>query len=90
MTAVTVSLAMKVVGIMLTSALLILPPVTTLQNAKGFKHTMEPASVIAVISVVSGICISVLLNLPAGATVVIMNFLFFVGALSLNRMFLKK
>ncbi|HAM50241.1 MAG TPA: ABC transporter [Nitrospiraceae bacterium] len=90
LTAVTVSLAMKVVGIMLTSALLILPAVTSLQIAKGFKHTMVLALVIAVISVVCGICISFLLNLPAGATVVLVNFLFFLGALTLNRVFLKK
>jgi zinc transport system permease protein len=89
-TAVTVVLAMKVVGIMLTSALLILPAVTSLQVARGFKNTMVLASVTAVISVISGICISFLLNLPSGAMVVVMNFIFFLAALCFNRMFLRK
>ncbi len=37
---------MKVVGIMLTSALLILPAVTALQIAKSFKNTMILSSII--------------------------------------------
>ncbi len=82
MTAVTVVLSMKVVGIMLISALLILPPVTALQVAESFKATILVALLAAAISVISGILVSFYLDLPTGAVIVAVNFgLFLVGAL---------
>jgi zinc transport system permease protein len=77
LTAVTVVLAIKVVGIMLVSAMLILPAATALQTAKGFKAAMITAASIAIFSVLTGITISFYADLPAGATVVIINFLLF-------------
>ena len=81
LTAVTVVLAMKVVGIMLTSALLIIPAITAFQIARGFKNSMIVASIVAMLSVVSGISLSFFLNLPTGSTIVVMNFAFFLLAL---------
>ena len=80
LTSMTVVLAMRVVGIMLISSLLILPPVTALQVAKGFKMTIVIASACGVISVILGIFLSLALDLPTGATIVILNFLFFMGS----------
>lgn len=79
MTAVTVVLAMKVVGIMLTSALLILPAVSSFQIAKGFRYSLIISSLIAVISIISGIFLSFFLNLPSGACIIIINFIFLCG-----------
>lgn len=76
--ALTVVLAMRVVGIMLISALLILPPVTALQIARSFRATIFISATTGLISVVLGIFISFLLNFPTGATVVIINFLLFI------------
>lgn len=80
LTALTVVLAMRVVGIMLVSALIVLPPVTALQMSCGFRMTIILAAVISVISVVAGIIISFYGDLPAGAVIVILNFLFFISA----------
>ncbi|MBI5101994.1 MAG: metal ABC transporter permease [Nitrospirae bacterium] len=80
LTAITVVLTMKVVGIMLTSALLILPAATAFQIARGFRNAMILSSVVSVISVVSGIMVSFVLNLPTGASIVLLNFLIFVTA----------
>jgi zinc transport system permease protein len=80
LTALTVVLAMRVVGIMLISALLILPAVTALQLAKGFKATIFIAGLVGVISVAAGVFVSFLRDLPSGATIVIINFLFFIVA----------
>lgn len=77
LTAVTVVLSMKVVGIMLISALLILPAVTALQFARSFRATMVVAGLAAVLSVLSGILISFYLDLPTGATIILVNFVFF-------------
>lgn len=80
LTSLTVVLAMRIVGIMLISSLLILPPVTALQIARGFRMTIVIASVVGVVSVILGVFLSLMADLPTGATMVILNFLFFVGA----------
>jgi zinc transport system permease protein len=54
------------------------PAASALQMAKGFKSAMITASIIAVFSVLTGITISFYADLPAGATVVMVNFLLFV------------
>jgi len=84
--ALTVVLAMKVVGIMLISALLILPPVTALQISRSFKATIIISALSGILSVISGIFVSFALNLPAGATIVIINFVFFIAAFTVVRM----
>ena len=80
LTALTVVLAMKVVGIMLISALLILPAVSALQIAKGFKAAIICAACIGVCTVVVGISLSFVMNVPTGATIVLINFLAFICA----------
>jgi zinc transport system permease protein len=77
LTALTVVLAMKVVGIMLVSALLILPSTTALQAARSFKAAMIIAGFVAVFSVISGIWLSFIANLPTGGTIVVINFIIF-------------
>lgn len=85
LTSITVVLAVKVVGIMLVSALLILPAVTALQIAKGFKSAMLIAIVVAVISVLVGVTTSFFLDLPAGATIVMTNVIIFIFSLALTK-----
>jgi zinc transport system permease protein len=81
LTAMTVVLAMKIVGIMLVSALLILPSTTALQIAKSFKSTMLLAAAVSVFSVISGIWISFVSDLPTGGTIIIINFIVFMAVL---------
>ena len=89
LTALSVVLAMKLVGIMLISALLIIPAVSALQVARGFRATIVTAAGIAVFSVVSGIFCSFMMNLPTGATIVIINIVLFVLAFACKRAFLR-
>jgi len=51
------------------------PAASALQMTKGFKAAMITAAIIAVFSVLAGITISFYADLPAGATVVLVNFL---------------
>lgn len=85
LTAVTVVLTMKLVGIMLTSALLIIPAVTAFQVSKSFRGTMVVAAILAVFSVWAGIVISFLLNVPTGATIVLLNFTLFLILYAVKR-----
>jgi zinc transport system permease protein len=73
LTAITVVLSVKVVGVMLVSALLILPAVTALQIAKSFQTTIVLGGLISFISVIVGISVSFYLDMPAGATIVLVN-----------------
>lgn len=81
LTAVTVVLAMRVVGIMLVSALLIVPTATALQIAKGFKMAVLVAVIAAIVSVWLGITLSFFLDWPSGATIVLVNFALFIASL---------
>lgn len=76
LTAVAAVLAMKIAGIMLVSAMLILPPLTALQLSISFRMTIIASVIFSVLAVIFGIVFSFLLNLPAGGTIVIINVLF--------------
>lgn len=71
LTALTVVLSMKIVGIILVSSFLILPSVSALQIAKSFKSAIMLSCLFGVSSVILGIIISFVFNIPTGATIVI-------------------
>ena len=87
--AVTVILAVRVMGVMLVSALLILPAVSALQVAKKFKAAIIIAVVISLVSVLLGITVSFFADIPAGATVVMLNACFFILALFYKKFILR-
>ena len=80
LTALTVAAAVKAVGVMLVSALLILPAAAALQGARHFRGALIGSAVFAVFAVIIGLSAAILLNLPAGASVVMAGFFLFVGA----------
>lgn len=90
LTSLTVVLAMKVVGIMLISSLLILPAVAALQIARGFKCAIMLSALAAVTSLIMGVFISFFLDLPTGATIVLFNFLFFIAAFFIKQRILNR
>ncbi len=85
LTAVAAVLAMKVTGIMLVSAMLILPPLTSLQLSISFRMTIFVSVIFSILSVICGIIFSFLLNLPAGGTIVIFNVIFLLIIFGISR-----
>jgi zinc transport system permease protein len=85
LTALSVVLAMKLVGIMLISSMLIVPAASALQLARGFKACILLAALQGCSSVVIGIIISIMSNLPASASIVMVNLLFFAVAFLTRR-----
>jgi zinc transport system permease protein len=80
LTGVTVVLSIKAVGVLLVSALLVIPAVTALQVAKRFGGAMGLSVLFAVSAIVIGITLSFFGDVPAGATIVLTSvalFLFF-------------
>ncbi len=86
LTAVTVVMSMRVVGIMLVSALLILPAASALQIFHSFKKVAFFSVFFSVLSVLTGILISLFFNLPSGATIVFVNFIIFLFCLFLKHL----
>ena len=77
LTSITIVLGIRVVGTMLISSLIIFPTVTALQVSKSFKSTIIYAVSVSIVSVVIGIFASFLFDLPTGASIVLINGLFF-------------
>ncbi len=77
----TVALAIPIVGVLLISALIVIPAVTALQYKLGFMQTIFIAEGISVFSVLAGIIGSFYLNLSPGGTIVLITILIFVGTL---------
>jgi len=77
LTSVTVVLGMKVVGILLVTALLVIPAAAGLQLASSFKQALWISSVVAFFSVLLGLIAAFVFDLPASATIVLLSFAFF-------------
>lgn len=86
LTAVSVVLSIRVVGIMLVSALLILPAVTALQNARSLARALAAGTAFAVLSVLAGVILSFYADLPTGATIVLLNVVFFGLAITYRKL----
>ncbi len=71
LSAVTVSLAIPIVGVLLISALLVIPVITAMQFRKSFNTTIMIAEALSVFSVLAGIISSFYLNLSAGGMIVL-------------------
>lgn len=70
-TAVTVTIAMRIVGVLLIGSLMIIPVLTALQIARSFKSTIIWAIIFSVSSVLIGLYLSYYLNVVAGGMVVL-------------------
>ncbi len=81
LTAVTVSIAIRVVGVLLIGALMVIPVVTAMQIARSFKQTLAYSILFALIAVILGLIIAYVANIPAGGAIVLLA-LFIFGVVS--------
>ena len=81
---ITVVTSMRLVGILLISALIVIPNITAMQFGKGFKKTVFISMSISVISVVSGILVSYFLNVAPSGTIVVIAVGILIGTLLLK------
>lgn len=79
--AMTVAVAIPIVGVLLIAALIVIPVVTALQFKKSFVRTIVIAEFLSVFSVISGIVASFYLNLSSGGTIVLISLVLFVASL---------
>ncbi len=75
MLAVTVVLSIKVVGVILVMALMVIPSLAALQLSLSFKRTLVAGISFAVVSTFIGIMLSAVVDLPAAGVIVFADFI---------------
>ena len=78
--ALTVTIAMRVVGLLLVSALMIVPVAIAQLFARSFSRTMTMASVIGVVVSVAGLVLTYWQDIPPGATIVVLAVVVYAAA----------
>ncbi|MCZ7399742.1 MAG: metal ABC transporter permease [Candidatus Methanoperedens sp.] len=79
LTAITVVVSIKIVGILLVSSLLVVPTAISLQISKNFKETILFSTVFAILSVVTGLISSYYFNIATGGAIVLVSIIFFIA-----------
>ena len=85
-TSVIIVVAMKLVGSLLISALIVFPALSAMRIFNSFKGTVICSAVLAVLTASLGIVVSVLASTPVGPSIVLMNILFFVILSAVGRL----
>lgn len=83
--AMTVALSMRVVGILLVGALMVIPVLSAVQFRRSFRRTVSLAILCSLAAVFTGLFASFYLNLPSGSAIVVVCLLLFALSLALNR-----
>jgi zinc transport system permease protein len=78
MAALTISLSMRIVGVLLIGALMVIPVITAMQFNRSFKQTLLLSVIISLVSVIAGLFFSYFLGLASGGTIVLMALAFFI------------
>lgn len=86
MIALVIAASMRIVGILLVSALMTLPVAASMRIASGFKRTMLLSIVFAEIAVIGGLIIAYYLDLAPGGTIVMIAIVILLGAIALKHM----
>jgi zinc transport system permease protein len=79
MAAVTVTVAMRTVGLLLVSALMVVPVATAQQVTRGFKMTLGLAMGLGMVACLAGVSMSFYVNVAPGATIVVLALAGFVA-----------
>jgi zinc transport system permease protein len=82
--------SMQLVGILLTSSLIVIPNVTAMLFSRGFKQTVILSMIFAVFSSVTGILTSYSFNVAPGGMIVLVSIIIFAGSLGFKSLRQKK
>ncbi len=84
--ALAIVASIKLVGIILVSALLVLPTATANQIARTYRKVLALSVITAIIALVAGLVLSYGLDLPSGATIVLCSCLIFFVCFAVARL----
>ena len=80
-----VVMAIKIVGIILLSGMMVIPPLVSLQFSKNMRTYLLLSVLVGAFSVIFGLYFSFLFDLPSGATIVSFEFLLLLAVLLIKR-----
>lgn len=80
LTALTVALSMRIVGLLLVSAMMVIPVACALQTAYSFKSTIFQSIAYGIATVIIGLTASYYINLAPGGAIVVTGTLLFLGS----------
>jgi zinc transport system permease protein len=83
--AVTVALSMRIVGILLIGALMVIPVITAMQFSRSFRQTLLFSVAVSLVSVITGLFVSYYLDLASGGTIVLVALVIFLGSLFVRK-----
>jgi zinc transport system permease protein len=73
MAAVTVVVGMQIVGLLMVSAIMIVPVAAAQQVSRSFRGTLGLAVIIGLTAAVSGLMVSYYVDVPPGPTIVLLT-----------------
>ncbi len=83
--AVTIVVSVKVVGIILMTAFLVIPAASARLVSPTFRHMTVRAVIIGAVSSLAGLVVSYLIDIPSGATIVLLQAALFFGLVFVSR-----
>ncbi len=83
--ATTIAISIPIVGILLISALIVLPVISALQLRQSFAFTLLYAEMISIFSIIAGVVGSFYLDVPAGGFIVIIMLAVFLTIFAFRR-----
>ena len=87
--AIAIVLGVKLIGVILVSALLVIPTAAAKLLSRSFRGFVRGSIALSLLMVVIGLFLSFVLDLPAGAVIVLVGFFIFLLSLLLNSVFQK-
>ena len=79
LTGVTIAVGMRLMGALLISGLIIFPAVTSMRLFKSFRGVVLSSAAVSLSSYLAGLVLSYAAGLPAGASIVLVNLVFFLA-----------
>ncbi|CAM2787633.1 metal ABC transporter permease [Erysipelothrix tonsillarum] len=87
LTAITVSIASRIVGALIVSSLMVIPTACAMQISKSYRSTMIYAIGFSLAFVWAGLALSYNLNLAPGGTIVLLGVAVLIGLISIKAVF---
>ena len=82
---IAIIVSIPIVGVLLISALLVLPAITSVQLSNSLRQTVILSPIFGLLSVVLGLIASIILDTASGATIVLVGLVIFLSALTVKR-----
>jgi len=82
---IAIIVSIPIVGVLLISALLVLPAITSVQLSNSLRQTVILSPIFGLLSVILGLIASIILDTASGATIVLVGLAIFLFALTIKR-----